>query len=614
VVEVLHAIGVKTELRLSGSYAKRPYCVQFRETDLDYVSRLLEDEGIHYFFLEGDVMVLGDQTGAYEAIPGPTTLPVRQGLGMDQQDDAIVTIGSQATLSVSKVALRDFNPERPSLTMDVQATGPSSAGPEYYDYPGEYLEPGEGLRRAQLMAEAYACAAAGIGGSELSGRLVPGHRFTVVLAPAGVSDGDYLVTRVDHAWHFEQGAFHTRFAAIAAEGVFRPLRSTEVPRILNPITGIVTGPPGEDIHTDEHGRVKVHFHWDRLRPTDDDCSHWVPVLQDNTGHSVGTPRIGWEVLVHFLEGDPDRPVVLGRVYNAEDRFPVPLPHGKTKSSLKSLSSPGRKGTNEIQFEDRAGREHLLVHAERDQNIVVANDKREEVWVQELSSVHRDETIAIGTDHRVHVVDDSTLQVQGNQTHAVSGDRQRDVQSNDNNNVNGNRTLTIGGMHTRRIGTDDAVIANNLSESVGAIDLEASVKTNSNEVGQVGALVVGGALVEIARKDKSEAASQGRIETVGGLVFSKTDGEMKLRSDRTRTVTIGGALQITAVKALTLTGAKQWKGVMATGALEGKSEVLLKVGDTVVLLKDGLLKVVTKTSISMIVDGENNQGAGESFQI
>jgi hypothetical protein len=134
------------------------------------------------------------------------------------------------------------------------------------------------------------------------------------------------------------------------------------------------------------------------------------------------------------------------------------------------------------------------------------------------------------------------------------------------------------------------------------------------VGQVGALVVGGALVEIARKDKSEAASQGRIETVGGLVFSKTDGEMKLRSDRTRTVTIGGALQITAVKALTLTGAKQWKGVMATGALEGKSEVLLKVGDTVVLLKDGLLKVVTKTSISMIVDGENNQGAGESFQI
>ena len=367
VCEVLAAVGVTPEKRLVESYERRHYTVQFRETDFDFVNRLMEHEGISYFFLEGDVMVMMDSAGAYEPLPGALVLPYRAGDGLDRNLECVTSVEKRAALSASKVTLRDFNPDKPRLDMDVVAPVASPSGAEWYDYPGEYLEPARGQRKARIIAESFAVAAACLKGTSFCGRLFPGAKLGIIDAPH-VADGERVITVVEHAWKGESDGFSNRFEALPAGTTYRALLDTPEPRILNPLSGFVTGPPGEDIYTDPWGRVKVHFHWDRRQPLDGECSYWIPVLQDNTGHSAGIPRIGWEVLVEFLEGDPDRPVVLGRVYNAEDPFPYELPFDKTRSSLRSQSSPDRRGTNEINFEDHAGKQHIYVYAQRDQNV------------------------------------------------------------------------------------------------------------------------------------------------------------------------------------------------------------------------------------------------------
>ncbi|MCC6522270.1 MAG: type VI secretion system tip protein VgrG, partial [Polyangiaceae bacterium] len=621
VVEVLAGHGISPALRLRGSYAQRPYTVQFRETDHDFVSRLLEDEGIFYFFLEGDLMVLGDAAAAYEAIAGIPALPFRPASGEDRHDDAVFALGRRARLAAGKVTLRDFNPAHPSLDMDVSAPAASHAGgPELYDFPGEYEQPAEGSRRAELWGEAIRCAAGAFEGTSSTGRLFPGGTFELYDAPPGIADARYVITRVEHAWHRADTGFSLAFQALDGTVDFRPPRVTPAPVILNPVTGIVTGPAGDDdIYTDAVGRVKVHFHWDRRLPYDDDCSHWVPVLQDNTGQSMSIPRIGWEVLVHFLEGDPDRPVVLGRVFNAGDRYHQPLPENKTQSMLKSLSSPREKardasGTNEILFEDLAGREYIQIYAERDQRIVVGHDKTERVLSNETSIVKRDESIAIGTDAVHSVAASVVLTTNGNQTISVGGAHERTVTGAEAANIGKNHALSVAGLHSRRISGNDVAAAKVLTEKVGGVILEASLKGNLWSADKAGALVVGGAIVEVAKNDKSEVAGRLRRETVGGLLFVRARERVETRADEKRTTNVGGSLRVSAAKELLLAAQQKVAMTAPTVALDGKKEVTLKVGESRVVMKDGTISITTKSQITLAVSGENNQGAGKSTQI
>ena len=300
IAEVLGELGVNFELRLKESYPVRPYTVQHRETDFHFVSRMMEEEGMFYFFLPGDVMVIGDSKSAYETIK---TVPFRHS-GLDQNEESVWHVGELAEAGVSQVALRDWTIDQPSLPMDVTASGPTANGPEWYDYPGEYEEPGEGQRIANLIAQSYICQAQGITGRSTLAAHAPGGIVTIFDSPDGAVDGPFVTTVVEHSFDREGDGWSLSFEGLNAEMACRPPRIHSEPILSGPVTGIVTGPAGADIHCDSLGRVKVHFHWDRLLPYDDDCSHWVPVLQDNTGHSVAIPRIGWEVLVHFLEGDP----------------------------------------------------------------------------------------------------------------------------------------------------------------------------------------------------------------------------------------------------------------------------------------------------------------------
>lgn len=596
VTEVLRTAGItegaadgpsRLTRRLSGAYAKRAYTVQSGEADLDFVHRLLEDEGIHYYLLERDGLVLGDSPAAYEPVPGPAIVPFRAGHGMDVNQDAINAVGRRAAASVGKVSLRDLNLDRPSLDLSASAAGPTPGGPELYDYPGEYADPAEGARKARVIAESYACAAAASSGTSLSGRLVPGHVFELEDTPGAVADGRHVVTAVRHAWKREAQGFSCAFDTLPAEVTYRPAVVTPEPRLLNPVSGIVTGPAGADIHTDPAGRVKVHFHWDRIQPYDDDCSDWIPVIQDNTGHSVAIPRVGWEVLVHFLEGDPDRPVVLGRLYNGADNFPNPLPAQKTKSALKSLSSPGRNGTNQIELDDLAGSEKITVLAEKDQNIRVANDKDTLIQNDQDVKVTRDETIDVGHDQTMKVGHDFTHGVERDQTRTVKGSRARSVKGTETSTIAKDRTLTIGSTHVRRIGTDDVVTAQDLVEQVAAVNLEAFVKTNTTTSSSTGRITVGGALIELVKDQKSESAKL-RAETVG-VMFSTTSGGSQSMATKLRVVTVGGAKTITAQERVTVGVATKLSFSAKEGSFDA-DEIMLKVGESFIQIKDGAMAI------------------------
>ena len=609
VSEVLGELGVAFELRLAGSYAVRPYTVQFRETDFHFVSRIMEEEGIFYWFDEEGTMVLADAAAAYEEVGA---FPFRHAAGMSLHDDAITTFGRRARTTAGKVSLRDWTDDAPSRGMDVAADGPTPNGPEWYDFPGEYTEPGAGSATAQRIADALRVQADGFVGTSSVARLAPGRRFGLYGAPAGLSDGDFAVLSLDHDWDRDREGFSVAFDGVAADVPARAQNVHEEPILPNPLIGKVVGPPGADIHCDELGRVKVHLPWDRLQPQDDTCSHWVPVMQDNTGHSVGTPRIGWEVLVHFLEGDPDRPVVLGRVYNAEDPFHVTLPEKKTVTALRSLSSPTRDGSNSIEFDDLAGWEVVRFHAERDEEVIVGNNRTERVMNTDSHVIERNETIEIGPDEKttVHATDAGPY-VTGTQTVTIGGNRTLESGAAVSLAVGGNNTWSIGGSHTRRVAQTDAVSATSLKETVGGVILEASVKPNGTNAGKAEITTVGGAVVELAGKEKLEGGSKALIDTVGAVSFAKAKGEIKTNVDKQRVTNVGMMMKVKAKKEISLSASEQLKTLSAKGTFEAAKTITLVCGDSKLTLKDGQIQLSSKSSVKLKLDAKSDLAVDES---
>lgn len=596
VTDVLREMQIGCELRLRETYARRPYCVQMRETTLDFVHRLLEDEGIFYTFpdhltdepktgMEEHAIILGDATGAYAPIDGDAHLAFRAASQMLREAESITAISKKARLAPGKVTLGDWNLEKPSLPMQVSAQVPGASKATYYDYPGKYEVPAEGERKARLMSEALACEASTVTGSGDVARLACGRTFHLVESPAAF-DGELVIVKLAHEWRIVSGTadshsapakHEVRFTALPATITYRPPRVTPEPKINAPLTGFVTGPEGEDIHTDEFGRVKVHFPWDRHQAKDDHCSHWIPVLQDNTGHSSAIPRVGWEVVVSHVEGDPDRPFVLGRVYNALDRFPEALPEGKTKSALRSLSSPGRDGQNQIWIDDKAGEELVAIQAEKDQNVKVANDKKEDVLNTEANTVVLDETIIIGGNNTVTVGAAQSMVVDGNQSIEVKGSRSRKVGTTEQVAVNGNRDVKIGGSHTRMIGGFDIVGAKSMKETIGAVDLEVSLKANKTAAAMVDTLTVGGAVLEVAGEGKVEDTQMLRVETVGMMVYTGVKAAFGLDVGTKRSTFVGARLFVSALSIGLQAVAKTFTATIDGEAKFTGTELKLKAG-------------------------------------
>ena len=424
---------------LSRPYREWEYCVQYRETSFDFVSRLMEQEGIYYFFRheqDRHVLVLADAYGAHTTVPGYASIPYYPKDEQQRERDHMHNWHLAQQVQPGSLELNDYDFQRPSASIDVRSAmpRPHTAG-DYplYDYPGTYVQSQDGEHYARTRIEALQTLHEQIEFSGNARGLGSGHLFSLTGFSRQDQNREYLIVGI--RYHIVQeslesgsgsGAaqFSSSLNCIAAQQSFRPLASTHRPIVKGPQTALVVGPKGEEIWTDQYGRVKVHFYWDRHDQSNENSSCWIRVSQSWAGKNWGSmqiPRIGQEVIVSFLEGDPDRPIITGRVYNAEQTVPYDLPENATQSGMKSRSSKG--GTpanfNEIRMEDKKGLEQLYIHAERNQDIVVEVDESHSVGHDRNKSIGHNETVTIG-NNRVRIVkQEDILSVGKRKTDSIS---------------------------------------------------------------------------------------------------------------------------------------------------------------------------------------------------
>lgn len=424
---------------LSRPYREWEYCVQYRETSFDFVSRLMEQEGIYYFFRheqDRHVLVLADAYGAHTTVPGYASIPYYPKDEQQRERDHMHNWHLAQQVQPGSLELNDYDFQRPSASIDVRSAmpRPHTAG-DYplYDYPGTYVQSADGEHYARTRIEALQTLHEQIEFSGNARGLGSGHLFSLTGFSRQDQNREYLIVGIRYNIHQESlesgggsnsAQYESSLTCIDAQQSYRPLANTYRPIVKGPQTALVVGPKGEEIWTDQYGRVKVHFHWDRHDQSNENSSCWIRVSQSWAGKNWGSmqiPRIGQEVIVSFLEGDPDRPIVTGRVYNAEQTVPYDLPENATQSGMKSRSSKG--GTpanfNEIRMEDKKGLEQLYIHAERNQDIVVEVDESHSVGHDRNKSIGHDEVVTIGNDRVRAVKHDDMLMVGFSKTDAIS---------------------------------------------------------------------------------------------------------------------------------------------------------------------------------------------------
>lgn len=406
------------EDRLTDSYREREYTVQYRETDFNFVHRLMENEGIYYYVKHSDgkhTIILCDSYSSHDPVDGDVNIPYYPEGNIERREaETIYQWIHNKTLQPVTYVLNDYDYLKPKKDLEATTNIPRGHGyAEYekYDYPGLYEENSDGTsysrKRIEGMQAQHSTRSAHCTVTYIS----LGGLFTLREFPDGAENREYLITRVTYQLEndeFETGTggtgmvFNASFDALESDQQFRLPEVTPKPFVAGPQTAVVVGPQGEEIYVDEHGRIKVQFHWDRYGTNDENSSCWIRVAQTWAGKKWGTvihPRLGHEVVVDFLEGDPDRPLITGSVYNGDNRPPYDLPANKTQSGTKSRSSKNGSASNynEIRIEDKKGEEEIHIHAERNLRTTVENDETRTVWGERTTQIKKndEETILEG---------------------------------------------------------------------------------------------------------------------------------------------------------------------------------------------------------------------------
>jgi type VI secretion system secreted protein VgrG len=564
-------------LRLHGSYEPREYAVQYRETDFNFISRLMEEEGIHYFFEHErgkHVLVLADSP--VDNKPCPQQEEARYEISSSglEQEDVLTHLEVMKEIRAGKYCMRDFNFKTPGTNLEVSVNSKLQMGPgerEIYDYPGEYYMRNAGDRLANVRMEEEEAQITTIRGSSRCRSFTSGFRFRLYdYFRDDMNQKEFLLTRIIHDVN-QQGsykgatagdqsgmpAYANTFECIPHEIPFRPLRLTAKPVVEGVQTAIVVGPSGEEIYTDEYGRVKVQFHWDREGKNDENSSCWIRVSQLWAGAGWGAmwiPRIGHEVIVDFVEGDPDRPIITGRVYHGSNMPPYKLPADKTKSTFKSDSSKGGGGSNEFRFEDKKGGEEIFLHGQKDWNIVIENNKTQSVGVDESLSVGNNRTKTVGVDQSETIGNNKTIKVGTNHDELIGANKTIMVGANHTETIASNMTLTVGKNQTETIAINCAETIGVAKEltigaayqvTVGAAMNETVGAAKAVEVGASNTLLVGKDMsVKVAKNSSHnakkitiEADDEITIKTGKAMINMKKSGDILIKGKK---ITIKGS--------------------------------------------------------------------------
>jgi len=447
IAKVLADYHIDFENKCSASYPSLEHCTQYRETDFDFVSRLAEREGIYYYVQHRGskhTLILTDSPHVHEAIPHYDALLFRPAQTAPREHEWIYAWHAGAEVQTGIVEVNDYDFEKPSqseqqgLVARARRSEPFDAALyTMQEHAVGYTRAEDAERYARVNAEAHQAANSCVSGRATVRGIWPGGLIRLAEHPLAQQNGEYLIVAADYSINSDDylstadnpalaHVFDCAFRAVPGDAGFRPARVTRRATIAGPQTARVVGPAGEETHTDKYGRIKVQFHWEQLgsqasRDSLQRC--WVRVAQPWAGKGYGAfflPRIGQEVLVHFIEGDPDQPLVIGSVYNAAQTAPYALPAKMARTTIKSQSTKGGNGFNEMRFDDTKDDEQMFFHAERDM----------ETWVG------HDALARIGRERHVIVESHDLARCGGNRSDAVKG--------NHSGHIGGKYSLDVGG--------------------------------------------------------------------------------------------------------------------------------------------------------------------------
>ena len=542
VQQVLAPYGYPIKNRLVESYTPREYCVQYNETDAAFVSRLMETEGIYYYFehaAQTHTLVLCDAMSSHVALPGYATIPF---IGPDRTAIAdrehIDSWQPGQQVSVGSHQATDYDYTKPRADLLAQRVDPRGHDHDRYamfEWPGGYRDEAPGTRYGRIRLEELQAEHERASASTNVRGMAPGYLFTLERCPRVDQNREYLIVRCEYRFqenpyaseHADDEVRHDTLAVAQPHNLpYRSPRATPRPRTNGPQTATVVGPKGEEIWTDQYGRVKLQFRWDRYGQFDENSSCWVRVSSPWAGSGFGgvqIPRTGDEVVVDFLNGDPDYPIVTGRVYNGEKMPPWGLPGSATQSGLLSRSSPGGtvEHANALRFEDKAGQEQLWLHAQRNFD----------------AETEQDHTLSIGHDHAHSVGNDETMQVKNNRQRSVGQNETVSVGQHRTASVGGNETMSVGRNRSREVGQNETVtIGANRSATIGGHHAETVAMTKTEEIGQNKTLTVG-QLYHTAATNMTTAVSAAHTEEIGTRTSSIA---------REHVVNVGGSQRVNVV--------------------------------------------------------------------
>jgi len=529
--------------KLTKTYRQWDYCVQYQESDLNFVMRLMEHEGIYFYFehsASNHTLILADDMDAsHAALPGKSAINY---FGVDAgavvSEEHFNSWLVREEIDSGEYFTDDYDFEHPSAELNVarqRHMGHAHDPYEFYDWPGGYVKHPDGDSYAQRRMDMLAAEHERTQGHTTVRTMAPGYRFKLQRCPRQDQNREYLA--VAATYYFRDNA---RLSSGSGDGdadwgitvtsqpstiPYRSQLLTPKPRTHGPQTAVVVGPKGEEIYTDKYGRVKVQFHWDRIGQKNEDSSCWIRVATPWAGEKWGMvhiPRIGQEVVVDFIGGDPDYPLITGSVYNAEQMPPYGLPENKTASGLKSRSTKGAGPTdfNEIRMEDLKDKEQLYVHAQRNLDTVVEADESRMVGHDRSTRIEHDDDRFVNHDDRHVVTNNQSVQINNNQTVCVS--------ANQDNTVNGNQSNMVDGQRTQNIGKD-------LKEKTGGDHTETIGKKHTFSTGGDESIKIGGKqsnLIQSSRKttitgnDKTlivgtASYSARRYNVMGATQYSET---------------------------------------------------------------------------------------------
>ena len=613
------------EFKLFREYRTWTYCVQYRESDFSFVSRLLEHEGIYWYIehgASGHKLVLVDAHSAHDLCAGTSTLAYEANPELAPLEADFITNWSYAgEVCSGKAVLTSYDFERPSASLVVQQASPQShaqADQEVFDFQGDYTQATHGKQWAENRMDELLARHEIVQGHTSAQLMACGHRFKLARHPVPDQNREYLI--VSESIHAKQGtqesavgdfSFSYDFTAMPATRQFRPPRHTTKPFVQGPQTAVVVGPSGDEIFTDKYGRVKVQFHWDRLGRKDEKSSCWVRVSHPWAGKNFGMihiPRIGQEVVVSFLEGDPDQPLITGRVYNAEQMPPWELPANATQSGILTRSSKGGAygNANAIRFEDKKGHEQLWIHAEKNQDIEVENDETHWVGHDRTKTIDHDETVHVKHDRTETVDNNERITIGVNRTEAVGNNEVISIGNDQTETIGGSMMLTVSRTKTETIGINSAETIGAAKElTIGGLYQVTVGAAHNTTVGGAKLVEVGAHSSEMVGGAKSLTVGGNHTQTVGGAEALSIAGDRSLKVDGNATQTIKGE-HVFKAKKIDITAEEELNITVGSAKLILKKDgTILIDGKDVTTKASG--KVNVKASGDLLLKGSTIKG-------